>query len=207
MYKRQVILYEDKVSDRWSLAVEILENMVNSIDSSNINVLYNLASLHSSRKRNGGNKYWRMLEEIDNELPTPYQYVVCNKVGKSECNSSSFHSSDKVSNTWKLPIELGSDVRKHNKKFTDWRKDPFYDRSVRNTIISKDGISILVMDNKVEMISIKPPNNLRTKNDLTRQYGTERSETLMAGGITLNYLGWSAFIIDEVVKEIWISKQ
>jgi len=200
---RSVILYEEGAQspyiDMWPYVIRQLENLAIEPNAP-LSVHYNIARLLEKRGRTGADKIWQKLAAAN--LPAPYQSLVCEKTDCPLAPPNKYPQK-----TWALPVELGAETS-DNKTLRQWQKNGevrLYD--LYEEIYQHGSTEVLALGEQVEMVVLKAVENI-TRDDLADYCGQPlRQGRVVNGTLWSCHNNWTALVVDEKVKEVWVVKQ
>jgi len=207
----QLIRVQDNLDggDRWPKARDTLTAIASSENAPN-NLLYNLARMLDKRGRDDtALEYWKRLYNKLDALPLAYQKQVCFRL-KKECTEKIDQA---VWITEDLP--LGKDIRFPD--VTRYLKDNWGTGSIppkdlpglnAQVFYNAAGDTLLALDNHIEMMIRRDvPAKYSDVSALIRDFGEPNVYLPVLDGQLLSFeAGWSAFVKDHIVTELWITK-
>lgn len=193
-----VIRYQ---KDKQSLSVQELNHLATQ---ANIppNILYNTAQLLEQKAPARAKKFWQKLAQLATVLPDGIRAIVCQK---QDC-SPQHKLSPKT--TWKLPVTLGAKTRHHKQILRQWQKSRtrlhnLYEQIYRHP---KDAIEVLALGGRIKMVVLKKLGKM-TQNTLPAYCGQALHQRRVMKGTLLSCENhWTAWVVDDNVKEIWLFK-
>jgi len=198
-------------ADRWPHARDTMMRLANSKGAAE-NLLFNFARMLDERGRdNTATQYWERLYDRIETLPPSYQSQVCVRLSKGNCRTSARESSPW--NTDRIP--LGKDIRLPEIRSylqKNWGSRLIPSKTLPNlqaqVMINDQGNSLIALDNQIEMMILRDiPSQYSTLSALQRQFGLPEVALPVASGHLLSFRdGWSAYLQDNEVREIWIAE-
>jgi tetratricopeptide (TPR) repeat protein len=199
---RLVILYEEGEQspyvDMWPYIIKQLEQLAQKPNAP-LSVFYNMAKLLELRKRTGSNKIWQRLAKQMADLPIPIRRIVCEKTA---CRQQPHQKVPKAN--WDLPIKLGTDTNR-NKTLRQWKKGEMrlYDLYEQIYQHPNGKAEVLAMREMVEMVVLKKLEHITIK-ELPNYCGQPLHQRHIMNGTLWSCDHWTALVIDEKVKEVWV---
>lgn len=193
--------------DMWAIAKSKLEPLATTPDA-DPSTVFNFARLLQERGRDGAAlPFWQRLADHLAELPSAYQYEVCTALNATQlCDND-----DKQHHVspWTTVIGFGSDVdtQTTRQQLTSWKRTEDYSigPGLVTVFTSPYGDSILALDSIAELAVLKT-HEIQSVSALISRYGAPRRQTeLVAGSIYSYGSGWSAYVVNDRVEEIWLS--
>ena len=207
----QLIRIQDTVDggDRWPRARDTLTAIASS-ESAPENLLYNLARMLDMRGRDDtSTEYWKRLYKKLDTLPIVYHQQVCFRL-----NGRCSHTPDKA--VWVTEdLPLGKDMRYPDiTRYLDenWSTEttpPKHLPGLSAQVFSNSaGDPLLALDHHLEMMIRRDiPAQYRDVSALIADFGEPHVYLPVLDGQLLSFeAGWSAFVKDRVVTELWITK-
>ncbi|MDM8558734.1 M48 family metalloprotease [Candidatus Parabeggiatoa sp. HSG14] len=199
---RLVILYEEGKQapyvDMWPHIIQQLESLAQQPNAP-LSIFYNMARLLELRKRTGANKIWQQLARQMADLPIPIRRIVCEK---TDCPELPRQKKPKA--RWELPVKLGSDTSRNN-PLRKWQKNQMrlYDLYEQIYQHPNGKSEVLAMRELVEMVVLKKMEHV-TLNDLPDYCGQPLHQHNIVNGTLWSCDHWTALVIEEKVKEVWV---
>jgi len=204
-----ILLDQEPGIDMWPQARDIIERLANSSTAPE-NILYNYTMMLIERNRHGKAKeYLGRLLRQKHQIPPVYRQLLCRQSDHATAclNDSELTSAKKI--TWKLPLLIGDDIgiNAHRRELKHWASLTLrYGGLVFDLYTDNNGNSILAIDNKVELVTLKHSVSLSIR-QLKQQAGLPAVISPNAGRSIWTYTsGWAAVTSDNNVEEIWVAK-
>ena len=207
----QLIRVQDDLDsgDRWPKARDSLVQLARS-PSPPDNLLYNLGRMLDDRGRDDtATLYWKQLYARLHALPRPYQSQVCYRL-RITCDLKA------VKSPWAdAAMPIGKDirypeVRSYLRKF--WNTAPIPEKVLpglrAQAYVNEMGDSLLALDNHLEMAILRNiPHKYHDLTALINEFGEPQAALPVLSGQIISFnSSWSAYVENNTVQEIWITR-
>jgi len=202
--------------DRWTAAKNWYEDKINNYSVGD-NIVYNMARMLDDRGRDDtAERYWKVLQERRETLPSVYRERTCVRMGIDEkaCNKNIKKNAAKPWPARNIPIAVDIRERQAKKCLKNHWTPEVLVRNVGDTSIriytDQYANEAIVIDNYVEVYlkrDISLNSEFGTIDRITNQFGDYLSSqpTGIAGQALYKFKGASALVTNGYVKELWIT--
>jgi len=206
-----ITVHDKRLKNPWdAYSLELVEQLANQPDTPS-SLLYNYARLLQDNDRSEqASRYWAKLAARLTTLPKSYQLMVCRQMDDREWCAKQIESFSvkQLPAPMKLALKPGDNInsKKARKLIKSWNTEPFKSFSSTGAQIYTDnkGVSHLVLDDQIKLVTVGKLDSDTHK--LIDKFG--HPEQIFDTGLDHIWSygpHWSALVVDNKVRELWIA--
>ena len=205
-----VLLNQESSVDMLQRVAEILAVLCENEATPN-NIIFNFARLLLDRGRNGtAIHYLRRLKLNLAELPAVYADFVCRELASVDPCGPVEPETVSARPNIEMPLPVGTDVdsAEARERLKDWNHMQTKVGPLDIDIFSHDsGNSILAINSRVEMLSLRPHDNTDIKS-LEKTAGRPKLILPVTSGTLWSYgsADWSALVRHGIIEKVWVAR-